>query len=86
MRRYATLLLLGLLLSVGFHATCGEEDDIVDVEEVEEEKAFLILRKSIVERENLVKGIPFAVDIEIHNAGSRCKLPFVHPLSMISPL
>lgn len=47
-----------------------EEVEIEDVEDVEEEKAFLLTRKSIVEKE-VVVGRNITVQIEVYNAGTR---------------
>ena len=72
MRRSQVFGLLAILLVAGLGCALAQEEEVIDVPEVvEEEKAFLILRKSVVERENLVTGVPFTVEIEIHNAGSR---------------
>ena len=66
------LALLALLLVAGSRLSFAQDDEVVDVvEEVEEEKAFLILRKSVVDREHIANGVPFTVEIEIHNAGTR---------------
>ncbi len=65
-------LLLGLLLFSCLHLPAlGQDDEIEDIEVVEEEKAFLIVRKNVVDREKVVVGKAITVEIEIHNAGTR---------------
>ena len=65
------MLLAALLISCLVLSSQGQEDDIEDIEVVEEEKAFLIVRKNIVDREKVVVGKSVTVEIEIHNAGTR---------------
>lgn len=77
MVRYRSLLLAALVLSCYSLAALGQEDEIEDIEVVEEEKAFLIVRKNVVDREKVVVGKAITVEIEIHNAGTRyCPLLF----------
>ena len=65
-------LLLGVLLFSCLHLPAlGQDDEIEDIEVVEEEKAFLIVRKNVVDREKVVVGKAITVEIEIHNAGTR---------------
>lgn len=71
MVRYRSLLLAALVLSCYSLAALGQEDEIEDIEVVEEEKAFLIVRKNVVDREKVVVGKAITVEIEIHNAGTR---------------
>ena len=71
MVKYRSLLLTALILSCLTVAAVGQEDEIEDIEVVEEEKAFLLVRKNIVDREKVVVGNAITVEIEIHNAGTR---------------
>ena len=71
MVRHRSLLLAALILSCLTVAAVGQDDEIEDIEVVEEEKAFLIVRKNIVDREKVVVGKAITVEIEIHNAGTR---------------
>ena len=65
-------MLLAIIASSLFAASYGQEDEIEDIEVVEEEKAFLLVRKTIVNREKIVVGKLATVEIQIHNAGTRC--------------
>lgn len=70
MARKSSIFLAALLLAACI-STAFCEDDIEDVEDIEEEKAFLVTRKSIADKE-LVVGKNLTVQIEVHNAGTRC--------------
>ena len=65
------LLVAALALSLFTQPILAQDDEIEDIEVVEEEKAFLIVRKNIVDREKIVVGKSVTVEIEIHNAGTR---------------
>lgn len=63
---------VALLLSSTLIAVRCQEDEVEidDIEDIEEEKAFLLTRKSIVDEE-IVVGRNTTVQIEINNAGTR---------------
>lgn len=73
MRRALALVLIASLVALQLSAVhCQDEElEIEDAEDVEEEKAFLVTRKSVAGAE-LVVGRNTTVQIEIHNAGTRC--------------
>jgi len=71
MRRYLAVALAALLLSSLVLSGNCQDDDIEDIEVVEEEKAFLLIRKNVVDREKVVVGQSVTVEIEVHNAGTR---------------
>ena len=69
------LLLAALLLTASITGGQDVEDDLADEEEEDREdvvsRAFLILRKSIKEKE-LVVGHNVTVVVEVYNSGDRC--------------
>lgn len=65
------MLLTAVLISCLLLGARAQDDEIEDIEVVEEEKAFLIVRKNIVNREKVVVGKSITVEIEVHNAGTR---------------
>jgi hypothetical protein len=71
MKRYLALTLTALLLSSLVISGRCQDDEIEDIEVVEEEKAFLIIRKNVIDREKVVVGKSVTVEIEVHNAGTR---------------
>lgn len=71
MRRYLALALTAVLLSsIALTGKC-QDDEIEDIDIVEEEKAFLLIRKNVVDKEKVVVGKSVTVEIEVHNAGTR---------------
>ena len=71
MRRYLALALTAVLLSsIALTGRC-QDDEIEDIDIVEEEKAFLLIRKNVVDKEKVVVGKSVTVEIEVHNAGTR---------------
>eukprot|EP00884_Botryococcus_braunii_P009062 jgi/Botrbrau1/18157/Bobra.53_1s0027.1 len=73
-RRVLALALSGVLLFACIGATIGEEpetdvEDIEDAAEPEEERAFLVIRKYIDEKE-VVTGKNYTLNIDLYNAGS----------------
>jgi hypothetical protein len=74
MKRYLALTLTALLLSSLLLSGNCQDDDIEDIDVVEEEKAFLIVRKNVLDREKVVVGLPVTVEIEVHNAGTSSAL------------
>lgn len=69
--RLISLTVLSLIATSFIVTSYGQEDEIEDIEVVEEEKAFLLVRKNIVDREKIVVGKLATVEIQIHNAGTR---------------
>ena len=70
-KQTATVLSALLLASYLIGGCCQDEDpEIEDEEDFVEEKAFLLTRKSIVDKD-IVVGKNLTVQIEIHNAGTR---------------
>lgn len=74
MAKIKSLLLAALLISCVILPAFAQDDEIEDIEVVEEEKAFLIVRKNILDREKVVVGKSVTVEIELHNAGTRSVL------------
>lgn len=75
-----------LLLIASATAPASGQDSALseDNEVIEEEKGFLIVRKSAIPPEPVV-GSNLTILIEIHNAGSRCA-SIMHSAAMISKL
>ena len=72
MRRALLLTCLAAILATQLLGGYCQEDEveIEDVDEIEEEKAFLLTRKSILDKE-VVVGRNTTVQIEVYNAGTR---------------
>ena len=71
MRRYLAFALTAVLLSSILLTGKCQDDEIEDIDIVEEEKAFLLIRKNVVDKEKVVVGKSVTVEIEVHNAGTR---------------